>query len=174
MKPVALVERAIRNSSKPRDTVLDCFGGSGRTMIAVERTGRRAVLLEIDSTYADVIVRRWQAAAGEAAMLEGDERVSDNAGTERPMVKQSQLQQQDYVAYCLAHARHSANAPSHAGDALQQQTETSMADHAARNKENSLAAFLAELTQASHDHFRAHPETVLWSEAASLSDATSK
>jgi DNA modification methylase len=70
MKPVALVERAIRNSSKPRDTVLDCFGGSGTTMIAAERTGRRAVLLEIDPAYADVIVRRWQEATGEAAVLE--------------------------------------------------------------------------------------------------------
>ena len=48
MKPVALVERAIRNSSKHRDTVLDPFGGSGTTMIAAERTGRQAVLLEID------------------------------------------------------------------------------------------------------------------------------
>jgi DNA modification methylase len=72
MKPVALVERAIRNSSKPRDTVLDCFGGSGTTMIAAERTGRRAVLLEIDPAYADVIVRRWQEATGEAAILEGE------------------------------------------------------------------------------------------------------
>ena len=75
MKPVALVERAIRNSSKPRDTVLDCFGGSGTTMIAAERTGRRAVLLEIDPAYADVIVRRWQVTTGEAAVLEDDERV---------------------------------------------------------------------------------------------------
>jgi DNA modification methylase len=75
MKPVALVERAIRNSSKPRDTVLDCFGGSGTTMIAAERTGRRAVLLEIDPAYADVIVRRWQETTGEAAVLEGDDRI---------------------------------------------------------------------------------------------------
>ena len=74
MKPVALVERAIRNSSKPRDTVLDLFGGSGTTMIAAERTGRRAVLLELDPCYADVIVRRWQEATGEAATLEGEDR----------------------------------------------------------------------------------------------------
>ncbi|MFN7332622.1 MAG: DNA-methyltransferase, partial [bacterium] len=64
MKPVALVERAIRNSSKPRDTVLDCFGGSGTTMIAAERTGRRAVLLEIDPAYCDVILQRWQEETG--------------------------------------------------------------------------------------------------------------
>ncbi|MCS6930628.1 MAG: site-specific DNA-methyltransferase [Acetobacteraceae bacterium] len=74
MKPVALVERAIRNSSKQRDTVLDPFGGSGTTMIAAERTGRRAVLLELDPAYADVVVRRWQEATGEAAVLEGEER----------------------------------------------------------------------------------------------------
>ena len=72
MKPVALVERAIRNSSKPRDTVLDCFGGSGTTMIAAERTGRRAVLLELDPRYADVIVRRWQDLTGKTALLDSD------------------------------------------------------------------------------------------------------
>ena len=72
MKPVALVERAIRNSSKQRDTVLDLFGGSGTTMIAAERTGRSAVLLEIDPCYVDVIVRRWQEAVGHDAILDDD------------------------------------------------------------------------------------------------------
>jgi DNA modification methylase len=79
MKPVALVERAIRNSSKPRDTVLDSFGGSGTTMIAAERLGRRAVLIEIDPAYADVIVRRWQEATGEAAVLDGEDRTFADA-----------------------------------------------------------------------------------------------
>ena len=60
MKPVALVERAIRNSSKSRDIVLDPFGGSGTTMIAAERSGRRARLIELDPKYVDVIVQRWQ------------------------------------------------------------------------------------------------------------------
>ena len=83
MKPVALVERAIRNSSKPSDTVLDCFGGSGTTMIAAERTGRRAVLLEIDPAYADVIVRRWQDATGEAAVLEGEDRTFNDVAAVR-------------------------------------------------------------------------------------------
>ncbi len=67
MKPVALVERAIKNSSKSRDIVLDPFGGSGTTMIAAERTGRRARLLELDPRYADVIVQRWQQSSGGAA-----------------------------------------------------------------------------------------------------------
>jgi DNA modification methylase len=60
MKPVALVERAIRNSSKSRDIVLDPFGGSGTTLIAAERAGRRARLIELDPKYVDVIVQRWQ------------------------------------------------------------------------------------------------------------------
>ena len=60
MKPVELVERAIRNSSKSRDIVLDPFGGSGTTLIAAERSGRRARLVELDPKYVDVIVQRWQ------------------------------------------------------------------------------------------------------------------
>jgi DNA modification methylase len=71
MKPVALVERAIRNSSKSRDVVLDPFGGSGTTLIAAERAGRRARLIELDPKYVDVIVERWQQFTGKTAELEG-------------------------------------------------------------------------------------------------------
>ena len=70
MKPVALVERSMRNSSKSRDIVLDPFGGSGTTLIAAERTGRRARLIELDPKYADVIVQRWQEQTGQSARLE--------------------------------------------------------------------------------------------------------
>ena len=83
MKPVALVERAIRNSSKQRDTVLDLFGGSGTTMIAAERTGRSAVLLEIDPCYVDVIVRRWQETSGGIAVLDGGERTFNEIAAAR-------------------------------------------------------------------------------------------
>ena len=69
MKPVALVERAIKNSSKSRDIVLDLFGGSGTTMIAAERTGRRARLVELDPRYVDVIVQRWQTNTSGAAAI---------------------------------------------------------------------------------------------------------
>ena len=75
---VSLVERAIRNSSKHRDTVLDPFGGSGTTMIAAERTGRHAVLVEIDPGYVDVSIRRWQDETGVAAVLDGEDRVFDD------------------------------------------------------------------------------------------------
>ena len=71
MKPVALVERAIRNSSKSRDIVLDPFGGSGTTMIAAERAGRRARLIELDPKYVDVIVQRWQVQTQREATLDG-------------------------------------------------------------------------------------------------------
>ncbi len=67
MKPVELVERAIRNSSKSRDIVLDLFGGSGSTLIACEKTGRRARVMELDPKYVDVIIRRWQEYTGEQA-----------------------------------------------------------------------------------------------------------
>lgn len=68
MKPVALVERAIRNSSRRGDLVFDPFGGSGTTLIAAETTGRRAALLELDPRYVDVIVRRWQQFTGKDAV----------------------------------------------------------------------------------------------------------
>jgi DNA modification methylase len=74
MKPVALVERAIRNSSKSRDIVLDPFAGSGSTLIACTKSGRQARLVELDPRYCDVIVRRWQEWTGELAAFEGDGR----------------------------------------------------------------------------------------------------
>ena len=73
MKPVELVERAIKNSSKSRDIILDPFGGSGSTLIACEKTGRHARLMEIDANYVDVIIRRWQAYTGHQAVLAGTE-----------------------------------------------------------------------------------------------------
>jgi DNA modification methylase len=70
-KPVELIERAIRNSSKSRDTVLDPFGGSGSTMIACEKAGRQARLVELEPKYCDVIIRRWQEFTGRDAILDG-------------------------------------------------------------------------------------------------------
>jgi DNA modification methylase len=78
MKPVELVERAIRNSSRPGDTVLDPFGGSGTTLIAAERSGRHARLIELDPKYVDVIVRRWQDYTGQQAHREVDDCLFDD------------------------------------------------------------------------------------------------
>jgi len=70
MKPVELVERAIRNSSRPGNVVLDPFGGSGTTLIAAEKSGRVARLIELDPKYVDVIVRRWEEFTGKQAIRE--------------------------------------------------------------------------------------------------------
>jgi DNA modification methylase len=70
MKPVELIERALGNSSKSRDTVLDVFGGSGSTLIACERTGRQCRLIEIDPKYVDTAVLRWQQYTRLEAVLE--------------------------------------------------------------------------------------------------------
>jgi len=77
MKPIELVERAIRNSSKSQDIVLDVFGGSGSTLIASEKTGRSARLMELDPKYVDVIIRRWQTYSGQQAVRESDGRLFD-------------------------------------------------------------------------------------------------
>jgi DNA modification methylase len=86
MKPVALVERAIRNSSKTRDIVLDPFGGSGSTLIACQKAGRHARLIELDPKYVDTIILRWQEFSGEAAVLDGDGRSHDDIAGERQAV----------------------------------------------------------------------------------------
>jgi DNA modification methylase len=70
-KPVALVERCLANSSRPGDVVLDLFGGAGSTLVAAERLGRTAYLLELDPRYVQVILERWRALTGEEAVLDG-------------------------------------------------------------------------------------------------------
>lgn len=70
VKPVALIADAIRDCSRRGEIVLDCFGGSGSTLIAAEKTGRRARLIEFDSRYCDTIIRRWEQYTGKQAALE--------------------------------------------------------------------------------------------------------
>ena len=82
MKPVELVERALRNSSRPGDTVLDPFGGSGTTVIAAEKSGRKARMIELDPKYCDVIVRRWQDFSGHQARRQADDRLFDDMAAE--------------------------------------------------------------------------------------------
>lgn len=87
MKPVELVERAIRNSSRPAQLVLDPFGGSGTTLIAAEKAQRRSALIELDPQYVDVIVRRWQGWTGKKATRESDGVVFDQlVGDGEPQV----------------------------------------------------------------------------------------
>ena len=72
MKPVELVERALKNSSKSRDIVIDLFGGSGTTLIACEKNNRQARLIEMDPKYVDVIIKRWEEYTGKKAIRESD------------------------------------------------------------------------------------------------------
>lgn len=69
MKPVDMFRYQIENSSRPRDAVLDLFGGSGTTMIACEQAGRHAYLMELDPKYCDVIIKRWEDFTGKKAEL---------------------------------------------------------------------------------------------------------
>jgi DNA modification methylase len=69
VKPVALVADALRDVSNRGDIVLDPFGGSGTTLIAAEKTGRSARMVEIDPAYCDVIIRRWERLTGKKALL---------------------------------------------------------------------------------------------------------
>jgi DNA modification methylase len=89
VKPVALVADALKDCSRRKEIVLDPFAGSGTTLIAAERTGRRGRGIEIDPAYVDVAVRRWQAYTGKSATLAGtgqtfeevEEKRSESAAT---------------------------------------------------------------------------------------------
>ena len=70
VKPVAMVADALRDCSRRGEIVLDAFAGSGSTLIAAQKTGRRARLLEYDPAYCDTIVRRWQDYTGKLATLD--------------------------------------------------------------------------------------------------------
>ena len=69
MKPIALFDYQIKNSSKAGDIVLDSFGGSGTTIMACEQNGRCGYLMELDPRYVDVIIRRWEEFTGNKAEL---------------------------------------------------------------------------------------------------------
>ena len=73
-KPVALIAEHLRNSTTLGSLGLDLFAGSGSTLIAAERLGRRCAAIEIDPRYVDVVVRRWQDLTGNAALLDEDGR----------------------------------------------------------------------------------------------------
>lgn len=69
MKPVPLMGRLIKNSTKPGEVVLDPFGGSGSTLIACEQLGRVCHTMELDPRYCDVIIDRWEQFTGQKAVL---------------------------------------------------------------------------------------------------------
>jgi DNA modification methylase len=83
VKPVALVADAIRDCSKRGDIVLDAFGGSGTTLIAAEKCGRKARLIEYDPLYCDTIVRRFEQLTGKNALLEATAETFEGVAAER-------------------------------------------------------------------------------------------
>lgn len=87
MKPINLVRRALQNSSRKGNIVVDLFGGSGSTLIACERMNRAARLMEIDPKYADVVVRRWQDLVKKKAILSGTNRSFDDVAAERAQLE---------------------------------------------------------------------------------------
>lgn len=77
MKPVSLFEYLISNNTRGSDIIVDSFGGSGTTIIAAEKTQRRARVMEFDPVYADAIIQRWQDFTGDKALLINDNRTFD-------------------------------------------------------------------------------------------------
>ena len=73
MKPIKLLARQIKNSSRPGENVLDIFGGSGSTLITCEQLGRHCFMVELDPRYCDVIIKRWEDFTGQQAVKINDE-----------------------------------------------------------------------------------------------------
>ena len=68
MKPIRLISRLIKNSSKPGENVIDFFGGSGSTLISCEQLGRKCYTIELDPKYVDVMIDRWETLTGKTAV----------------------------------------------------------------------------------------------------------
>jgi DNA modification methylase len=92
VKPIEHVERAVKNSSRAGDVVVDLFGGAGTTLIACERVGRKARVMEIEPAYVDLIVGRWQQLTGKSAILDGDGRTFDEITEHRRQAGQPRNQ----------------------------------------------------------------------------------
>jgi DNA modification methylase len=78
-----MIADAIRDVTRRAEIVLDSFAGSGTTVIAAEKTGRHARVIEYDPGYCDVIVRRWQKYTGKTATLDGSNRTFEDIEAER-------------------------------------------------------------------------------------------
>lgn len=88
MKPIALIEVALKNSTRQNDIVLDLFGGSGSTLIAADKHHRQCFTMELDPRYVDVIVTRWQEWSGQQAILAGSKTSFDSVRRERLVMGQ--------------------------------------------------------------------------------------
>jgi DNA modification methylase len=91
VKPVALIADAIKDASKRSNIILDPFCGSGSTLIAAEKTGRRGYGIEFDPQYIDVAVRRWQHYSGKPAHLNGSDATFEEIAEQRSMISSTQI-----------------------------------------------------------------------------------
>lgn len=91
VKPVALVADAMRDCSRRGDVVFDPFMGSGTTILAAEKVGRRAYGVEIDPLYVDVAIRRWQEFTKRDAILKSTGQTFDEVATERTSTKRRRV-----------------------------------------------------------------------------------
>jgi DNA modification methylase len=96
-KPVKLCSRAIKNSSKQDDIVLDLFGGSGSTLIACEQTNRTCYMMEIDNRYTDVIIKRWQKFTGQEAIRISDGKIWNTLNQETQTEVKTESTTQDTI-----------------------------------------------------------------------------
>ena len=71
-KPVGLIAEILKDFTREDDTILDCFGGSGSTLIACEQIDRTCYMIEYEAHYVDVIIKRWETLTGEKAVLIND------------------------------------------------------------------------------------------------------
>jgi len=80
MKPIRLLSRLIKNSSRHGENVIDFFGGSGSTLISCEQLGRKCFMIELDPKYVDVIISRWETLTGKTAvkLIDGIEKEANN------------------------------------------------------------------------------------------------
>ena len=83
VKPIALVADAILDASRRKGIILDTFAGSGTTVLAAERVGRRGYGMEVDPRYVDVALRRWSEATGEMPIHAASGRTFANLAAER-------------------------------------------------------------------------------------------
>jgi DNA modification methylase len=88
VKPVAMVADAVRDCSHRKGIVLDAFVGSGTTLLAAEKTGRRGYGIEIDPAYCDVTIRRMRAVCGLDAVLEATGQSFEEIAAERAAAKE--------------------------------------------------------------------------------------
>ena len=95
VKPVLLVADAIKDVSKRKAIVLDPFGGSGTTIIAAEKTGRRVRAIELDPKFVDVGVRRWERYTGKTAVLDGTGQTFEDVETARTAANDSAVAREE-------------------------------------------------------------------------------